>query len=58
MANVRLMLANVYVKLRRYDNTMEQLDQYIAENPHGEQLSAVQEMRQKLLAAKASAGRP
>jgi Flp pilus assembly protein TadD len=53
MANIRLMLANVYMKLRRYDNTLEQLNTYIAENPHGDQLPAAQTLRDKLLAAKA-----
>jgi Flp pilus assembly protein TadD len=52
MASVRLMLANVYLKLRRYDNTLEQLNAYISENPHGQQLAAAQEMRQQLLTLK------
>jgi tetratricopeptide (TPR) repeat protein len=52
MAAVRLMLANVYVKLRRYDNTLEQLNAYISENPHGAQLAAAQQMRDQLLALK------
>jgi Tfp pilus assembly protein PilF len=52
MAAVRLMLANVYIKLRQYDNVMEQLDTYIAENPHGEQLQAAMQMRDQLLKAK------
>jgi Tfp pilus assembly protein PilF len=52
MAAVRLMLANVYLKLRQYDNLMEQLNTYIAENPHGEQLQAVVQMRDQLLKAK------
>ena len=52
MASVRLMLANVYMKLHQYDNLMEQLNTYIAENPHGEQLQAVTQMRDQLLKAK------
>ena len=52
MAAVRLMLANVYIKLHQYDNVMEQLNTYIAENPHGEQLQAVMRMRDQLLKAK------
>ena len=52
MGAVRLMLANVYIKLRQYDNVMEQLNTYIAENPHGEQLQAVMQMRDQLLGAK------
>ena len=52
MASVRLMLANVYLKLRRYDNVVEQLDTYIAENPQGEQLQAATQMRNQLVKAK------
>ena len=52
MASVRLMLANVYLKLHRYDNVLEQLDTYIAENPRGEQLQAVTQMRDQLMKAK------
>ena len=54
MANVRLMLANVYLKLRRYDNTLEQLNSYIAENPHGDRVAEVQQMREELMSAKTS----
>jgi tetratricopeptide (TPR) repeat protein len=54
MANIRLMLANVYMKLRRYDNTLEQLNSYIAENPRGRELDAVLKMRDQLLEARAS----
>jgi Tfp pilus assembly protein PilF len=57
MASVRLMLANVYLKLRRYDNVLEQLNTYIAENPQGEQLQAASQMRDELLKAK-EASRP
>jgi len=35
MAQVRLMLANVYLKLRHYDSLMDQLDSYLKENPKG-----------------------
>jgi tetratricopeptide (TPR) repeat protein len=52
MAQVRLMLANVYLKLRHYDNLMDQLDSYLKENPKGEQRKEVEEMRQTLLKAK------
>jgi Tfp pilus assembly protein PilF len=52
MAAVRLMLANVYLKLHKYDNVMEQLNTYIAENPHGEQLQAATQMRDQLLKIK------
>jgi Tfp pilus assembly protein PilF len=51
MPNVRLMLANVYLKLQRYDKTMEQLDSYIVENPHGDHLAEVQHMRDQLMSS-------
>ena len=57
MASVRLMLANVYLKLQRYDNALEQVNTYIAENPRGDQLKDVIEMRDQLLKAKET-GRP
>jgi tetratricopeptide (TPR) repeat protein len=57
MSNVRLMLANVYVKLHRYDNTLEQLNKYIAENPHAPQIEAVQRMRDEVMKA-SETGRP
>jgi Tfp pilus assembly protein PilF len=52
MASVRLMLANVYLKLHQYDSVVEQLSTYIAENPNGEQLQAATQMRDQLLKAK------
>jgi Flp pilus assembly protein TadD len=52
MANARLLLANVYLKLQRYDSSLEQLDKYIAENPKGSQLAAVHQLRDQLLKAK------
>jgi tetratricopeptide (TPR) repeat protein len=54
MGNVRLMLANVYLKMHRYNNTLEQLNSYIAENPKGQQLQAAIQMRDRLQQAKAS----
>jgi Tfp pilus assembly protein PilF len=51
MTNVRLALANVYLKLHRYDKTMEQLDSYIVENPHGEHLADAEHMRDQLVSA-------
>jgi tetratricopeptide (TPR) repeat protein len=57
MANVRLALANVYLKLHRYDNTLDQLNRYIAENPHGQQLEAAQRMRDEIMKA-GETGRP
>src|SRR5439155_16217492 len=52
MFQARLMLANVYLKQQRYDNLMDQLDRYLAENPNGEQRPAVEEMRRSLLQAR------
>jgi len=52
MASVRLMLANVYLKLHQYDSVVEQLNTYITENPNGEQLQAATQMRDQLLKAK------
>jgi tetratricopeptide (TPR) repeat protein len=49
MAGVHLMLANVYLKLRRYDKTLEQLNTYIAENPKGNQIEEAMRMRDQLL---------
>ena len=52
MFQARLMLANVYLKQQRYDSLMDQLDRYLAENPNGEQRSAVEEMRRTLIQAR------
>jgi Flp pilus assembly protein TadD len=52
MFQVRLVLANVYMKQHRYDNLMEQLDRYLAENPNGEQRPAVEDMRRTLIQAR------
>jgi tetratricopeptide (TPR) repeat protein len=52
MGKIRLMLANVYVKTQRYDDTLVQLETYIAENPKGEQLEDARSMRDRLLEAK------
>jgi Tfp pilus assembly protein PilF len=54
MANVRLMLANVYLKLHRYDKSLEQVTAYIAENPKGQQLQAATQMRDQLLQQQAT----
>jgi Tfp pilus assembly protein PilF len=54
MFQARLMLANVYLKQQRYDNLMDQLDRYLAENPNGEQRPAVEQMRRTLIEARES----
>ena len=58
MGEVRLMLANVYLKLNQYDNTLEQLNIYIAENPKGARVKDAVEMRDQLMQARAAAGLP
>jgi Flp pilus assembly protein TadD len=57
MFQIRLLLANVYLKQQRYDNLMDQLDRYIAENPNGEQRPAVEEMRRTLIQSRQEANR-
>ena len=52
MGGVRLMLANVYLKLRQYDNTLDQLNHYIAENPKGDQIQEAIHMRDEILQAR------
>ncbi len=51
MFQVRLMLANVYGKLRRYDSLMEQLNGYLDENPDASDRPAVEAMRAKVMRA-------
>jgi tetratricopeptide (TPR) repeat protein len=57
MGGIRLMLANVYLKLRQYDSTLDQLNHYIAENPKGNQIQDAIHMRDEILQAKAT-GQP
>jgi tetratricopeptide (TPR) repeat protein len=45
---VRLLLANVCIKLHRYDNVMEQLDKYLGENPNSKRIQEVREKQAKL----------
>jgi tetratricopeptide (TPR) repeat protein len=52
LSTARLVLANVYLKLQRYDNTLEQLNKYIFENPDGDQRRAALQLRDELLKAK------
>jgi hypothetical protein len=58
MFQARLMLANVYLKQQRYDNLMDQLDRYLAENPTGEQRAAVEQMRRTLIEANQTGTNP
>ena len=41
----RLMLANVYVKLQRWENVIENLDAYLKENPKATDRASVEQMR-------------
>jgi len=54
VAEVRLMLANIYLKLHKYDSLMEQLVEYLRDNPRGEERKHVEEMRQALLSVQAA----
>ena len=49
MGQVRLVLANVYLKQRRYGEMLDQLDRYLAENPDGKDRPAAEETRRQLL---------
>jgi hypothetical protein len=42
------MLVNVYVKLKRWPEVMEQIDAYLRENPKADERKAMEEMRQKI----------
>jgi Flp pilus assembly protein TadD len=57
MGAAHLMLANVYLKLQRYDRSVDELNIYIAENPRGDQLQAATEMRDRLVETR-DAGKP
>jgi len=53
VGTIRLLLANVYLKLQAYDKSLEQLSKYIFENPDGKQLQEAKDMRDRLLRASA-----
>ena len=53
VGTIRLLLANVYLKLQAYDKSLEQLSKYIFENPDGKQLQEAKDMRDRLLRARA-----
>ena len=54
---VRLMLANVYLRTGAYDQALAQIDGYLEENPNGENRASAEEVRARLLAARAGAAR-
>jgi tetratricopeptide (TPR) repeat protein len=49
LITVRLMLANVYVKLERWNDVLENLDAYLKENPKASDRAAVEEMRARIV---------
>jgi Tfp pilus assembly protein PilF len=52
MAQVHLALANVYLKLRRYDSLLDQLNTYLEQNPKGRDREQVEHLRDQVLKAK------
>lgn len=47
--SVRLMLVNVYLKQKRYNDVLQNLDAYLQENPKAENRPAVEDMRAKIV---------
>ena len=45
---VHLLLANIYVKQRRWQNAIDNIDAYLRENPKASDRAAVEEMRTKI----------
>jgi len=54
MFQIHLALANVYLKLKRFDNLLDQLNTYLEQNPNGEDREQVQRLRDQVLNAKNS----
>jgi tetratricopeptide (TPR) repeat protein len=48
MSPVRLMLANVYVKLEKWPEVLENLDAYLKENPKASDRASVEQMRARI----------
>src|SRR5215813_513813 len=44
----RLMLANLYVKMEKWDDVLEQLDAYLKENPKAVDRASVEQMRERI----------
>ena len=49
MSVARLMLANVYVKLQKWDDVIENLDEYLKENPKAADRASVEQMRARIV---------
>jgi Flp pilus assembly protein TadD len=56
MAQVRLALANVYLKLGKYDSLLEQLNAYLKDNPKGQEREQVERLKQQVLQAQEEDG--
>jgi len=52
MAQVHLALANVYLKLRRYDSLLDQLNAFLDLNPNAPEREQVEKLRNQVLKAK------
>ena len=52
MSQIHLALANVYLKLKRYDNLLDQLNTYLEQNPKGTEREQVERLRDQVLKAK------
>ena len=52
MSQIHLALANVYLKLKRYDNLLDQLNTYLEQNPKGAERPQVERLRDQVLKAK------
>jgi tetratricopeptide (TPR) repeat protein len=52
MSQIHLALANVYLKLRRYDNLLDQLNTYLQQNPNAPEREQVEKLRSQVLKAK------
>jgi Flp pilus assembly protein TadD len=48
MPAVRLMLANLYIKLQKWDNALQHLDAWLANNPKAAERAQIQETRAKV----------
>ncbi len=56
MFQIHLALANVYLKLRRFDNLLDHLNTYLEENPNGLERPQVERLRDQVLKARGGAG--
>jgi Flp pilus assembly protein TadD len=52
MFQVHLALANVYLRLKRYDRMVDQLDTYLRENPRAANREEIEKLREKVVHAR------